>query len=84
MHMYIYTKKCLEGYSIEQWKKLVLMALPFTIIKGKLYKQGQDQILHQCLCDDEIFVILQEMHERVGGGHFLADIPAQKLLVAKY
>jgi len=57
---------------------------PFTIINGKLYKQGQDQILHRCLYDDEISIILWEMHEGVGGGQFLADIIAQKVLDAKY
>jgi hypothetical protein len=30
---------------MEQWKKLVLKALPFTIIDGKLFKQGKNQIL---------------------------------------
>jgi len=40
---YISTKKILEDYSMEQQKKLVLKVSPFTIIKGKLYKQGQDQ-----------------------------------------
>ncbi len=45
MHTYISTKKFLKGYSIEQQKKLVLKALPFIIINGKLYKQGQDQFL---------------------------------------
>jgi hypothetical protein len=39
MYTYISTKKILEGYSTKQQKKLVLKVLPFTIIKGKLYKQ---------------------------------------------
>ncbi len=60
----------------------MLKALPFTIIDGKLYKQGQDRILRQCLHDYKILVILQKMHEGVGGGHFLADIVAQKVLDA--
>jgi hypothetical protein len=37
---------------------LVLKALPFTIIDGKSYKQGQDQILRWCLHDDGISIIL--------------------------
>jgi hypothetical protein len=45
MNMYIFTRNFSKGYSIEQWKRLVLKALPFTIIDGKSYKQGQDQIL---------------------------------------
>jgi hypothetical protein len=48
----------------------VLKVLPLTIINEKLYKQGQDQILCQCLHNDEILVILWEMHEGIGGGHF--------------
>ncbi len=57
---------------------------PFTIIDGKLYKQGQDQILCQCLHDDDISVILWERHEGVGGIHFSMDITTQKVLDAKY
>jgi hypothetical protein len=36
------------------------------------------------LNDEEIFVILQEMHKGVGGGHFSTDITIQKVLDAKY
>jgi hypothetical protein len=31
---------------MEQRKKLMLKALPFTMIEGELCKQRQDQILH--------------------------------------
>jgi hypothetical protein len=65
---------------MEQYKKLMLKALPFTIIEWKLCKQGQDQIMCRCLHDDKILVILREMHKRVGGGHFLANITARKVL----
>jgi hypothetical protein len=47
----------------------MLKTLPFIIINEQLYKQGQYQILHKCLHDDKILVILHEMHEGVGGGH---------------
>ncbi len=62
----------------------MLKALPFTIIRRKLYNQGQDQILRQCLHDDEILIVLQEMHKGVGGGHFLIDIIVRKVLDVKY
>jgi hypothetical protein len=78
--MYISTKNFPEGYSKEQRKKLVLKALPFTIIDGKLYKQGKNQILCQCLHDGEISIILWEMHKGVGGEQFSTDITTQKVL----
>jgi hypothetical protein len=62
----------------------MLKVLPFIIIKGKLCKQGQDQILCRCLHDDKILIILGKMHKGVGGRHFLADITARKVLDAKY
>ncbi len=82
--MYIYIRKFLEGYSTEQWKKMVLKALPFTIINEKLYKQGQDQILCWCFHDDKILIILHDMQEGVSGRHFSIDIIARKVLDAKY
>ncbi len=69
---------------MEQGKKLALKLLPFTTIEGKLYKQGQDQILCRCFHDEEILVIQQKMHEKVGGRHFLVNIIARKVLNVKY
>jgi hypothetical protein len=54
VHTYISTNFFLKGYSTKKRKKLVLKALPFTIINGKLYKQGQDQILCQHLHDEAL------------------------------
>jgi hypothetical protein len=41
VHTYISSRNFLEGYSIKQWKKLVLKSLPFTIINGQLYNKGK-------------------------------------------
>ncbi len=46
VHTYISTEIFPNRYSTKQQKKLVLKALPFTIIDGQLYKQRQDHILH--------------------------------------
>jgi hypothetical protein len=70
VYVHLSTRHFLKEYSMEQRKKLVLKVLPFTIIDGKLYKQKQDQIVHQCLHDDEILVIIREMHEGVSGRHW--------------
>jgi hypothetical protein len=67
---------------MEQSKKLVLKALPFTIIDGKLYKQRQDQILGQCLHGDKILVLIREMHEGVGGKHDSSKNVGCQILVA--
>jgi hypothetical protein len=40
VHTYISANFFKKGYSMEQQKKLLLKALPFTIINGMLYKQG--------------------------------------------
>jgi hypothetical protein len=74
IHTYISTRNFLEGYSIEQWKKLVLKALTFTIIDGHFYKQRQDQIFYRCLRDGKISIILWEMHKGLGGRHFSTNI----------
>jgi hypothetical protein len=46
VHTYISTENFPNRYSTKQQKKLVLKALPFTIIDGQLYKQRQYHILH--------------------------------------
>jgi len=65
-------------------KKLVLKALHFSLLQGKLYRQGQDQVLKCCLQDLEIPIMLQEMHERIDGGHFSSEIIVCKILDVKY
>jgi hypothetical protein len=45
--------------------------------------KGKEKILCRCLHDDQISVILWEMHEGVGGRHFSMDITARKVLDAK-
>jgi hypothetical protein len=42
---YFTTRKNLIQYNQEQKKKLALRAWRFSLIQGKLYHQGQDQIL---------------------------------------
>ncbi len=84
VHTYISIGFFLKGYSMEQWKKLMLKVFPFPIIEMKLYEQRQDLILCWCFHNDEISVNLREMHERVGGRHFLADITTWKVLDVKY
>ncbi len=71
-------------YVHEQKKKLILRALRFYLIQGKLYHQGQDQVLKHCLQDSKIPIVLQEMHEGVNGGHFSSNTIVHKILDAKY
>jgi hypothetical protein len=54
------------------------------LIQGKLYHQGQDQVLRHYLEDIEITMALQEMHEGISGGHFSFEITVYKILDVKY
>jgi hypothetical protein len=63
---------------------MLKVLLSSTIIDGKLYKQGQDQILCWWLHDDMILIIVWEMHKWVSGGHFSTNITTWKVLDAQY
>ncbi len=63
---------------------LPLRTLLFPLVNGKLYCQGQDQILRCFLEDPKIPIMLQEMHEGINGGHFSSKIIVCKILDVKY
>ena len=56
--------------STNQKKKLVVKALDFQLIAGKLYKLGPDEILRWCILPHEQGPILEESHTRITGGHY--------------
>jgi len=45
----LHTETAPEGYTVAQKKQLVVRATDYTLIAGKLYKMGLDEVLRQCL-----------------------------------
>ncbi len=69
---------------MKQKRKLVQKTFPFTLQVRVIYQQGHDQVLRCYLHLEEILVIIKEMHNSVGGGHFLVDITNRKIMDAKH
>ena len=67
-------------YSMKQKKQLVVKATNFTIIVGKLYKLGPDEILRRYVLNHEIPLILEEEHASIVGGHYSGKPIVQKIL----
>jgi hypothetical protein len=42
----------------------------FSLIAGKLYNMGPDEILRRCVMEAERPLILTEAHEGIAGGHY--------------
>lgn len=63
-------------------KILALKVAPFTIMNRYLYKLGSDDILRRCALEHEREDIINEPHARPTGGHYQADMIAQKILQA--
>ena len=57
-------------YSTKQKKQLVVKAMGFTIIVGKSYKLGLDEIVRRCVLNHERPLILDEAHTSIAGGHY--------------
>jgi len=55
----------------------------FTLIAGKLYKLGQDEILHRYVLEHKRRKILEEAHVGVIGGHYAGKATTQKVLTAR-
>jgi hypothetical protein len=52
-------------YIITQKKQLVVRTVDFSLIDGKLYKMGPDEILRRCVMEVERPLILAEAHEGI-------------------
>ena len=63
-------------------RKLALRSRKFQLINGLLYKMGPDQILQQCVMEEEIPKVLKEAHEGPTGGHMGPNTTARKILLA--
>eukprot|EP00253_Pinus_taeda_P005762 PITA_05762 len=70
--------------SSKEKSKIVRKSPPFTWIGGNLFKIGLDQILRQCVREEEVFDILLTYHDGLCGGHFAAKRTAFKILQASY
>jgi phenolic acid decarboxylase len=66
----------------KQW--LVRRGKTFTLQKGILYRMGQDNRFRHYATIDEAHTIVWELHEGIGGGHFVMDITTKKILDARY
>jgi hypothetical protein len=69
-------------YTIIQKKQLVVRAADFSLISGKLYKMGPDEILRRCVMEAERPLILVEAHEGITGGHYAGKATTHKVLRA--
>jgi hypothetical protein len=59
---------------------MVVRAVDYEFIEGKLYKLGLDNILRRCVLDQERQYILWECHNGVAGGHVGGNATTQKFL----
>jgi hypothetical protein len=69
-------------YTIPQKKQIVVCTVDFSLIAGKLYKMGPNEILRRCVMEVERPLILTEAHEGIRGGHYAGKKIVQKVLRA--
>jgi hypothetical protein len=65
-----------------QQQQLARRVESFTLQNKVLCHMGQNNIFQWCVTTKEAHKILWELHEGFGGGHFIVDIIAKKILVA--
>ena len=68
----------------EEQQKLILKALPYTLIQCGLHKKGQDLVLWRILDPVQAETMMKEMHYGAAGGHFSQEITTRKILDAGY
>jgi hypothetical protein len=67
-------------YTVTHKKQLVVCAADFSLIEGKLYDMGPDEILRRCVMEAERPLILIESHGGIVGGHYARKDIVHKVL----
>jgi hypothetical protein len=62
------------------WDHYIVCTTYFSLIVGKLYKMGPDEILRRCVMEVERPLILADAHEGIIGGHYTRKETMQKVL----
>ena len=69
---YLVLVKFWPHLSSKEKNKIMRKSAPFTWIRGNLFKLSLNQILRQCVIEEEVFDILLTYHDGPCGGHFAA------------
>ena len=70
----------LKQLSRAQARVLLRKCGPFTMLRGNLYRKGNDDILRRCVADHDVIAVLEQAHCGNGSGHFNHEITARKVL----
>ena len=53
---------------------------PFTMLRGNLYRRGNDDVLRRCVVDHDVIAVIEQAHCGSGSGHFNHESTARKIL----
>ena len=53
---------------------------PFTMLKGNLYRRGNNDLLRRCVTDHDVVVILEQAHCGSRSSHFNQESTTRKVL----
>ena len=67
-----------QDYTIAQKRQLVTRSADYQLIAWKLYKLEVVGILRRCIMEHERFLVLQEAHAGIAGGHNAGKAIRQK------
>lgn len=68
----------------EEAKKIMRLALSYTLITSKLYKMGKDTLMLRSLGEIDITLVLMEVHEGICRSRIQGGDLAHKFLRANY
>lgn len=61
-----------------------LQSIRYIIVKNKLWWRNFEGVLLKCVDQEKSKEVLNEMHSRVCGGHYMAKTTTQKVMRARF
>jgi hypothetical protein len=71
---YLSTGTSPQDFNNAQKKNMVFRDADYQLIAGHLYKMGAENILRRCVLEHERPRILEEAHEGIAGGQYVAKV----------
>jgi hypothetical protein len=71
-------------FSTQARKLLAEKSFNYSWIVGFMFYTGLDQVMRQCLREDETYDVLKVCHDEPCGGHFAAKGTSFKILTTRY
>ena len=81
---YLLTGRYPDGLNWEEKMVFQFRVVPYTLIRGVLFRMGADEKMRRCLEPKHRRLVIRALHEEPAGGHFAAISTVERIRHSGY